>query len=111
MERQIKIRGKAYKMTESESEAYFETRPRGSQLGAWASDQSSEIESREILDQKLRELELQFDGKMIPKPQHWGGFEVEPLEFEFWQGRPNRLHDRIRYRKEEHVWIKNRLQP
>jgi len=110
-ERQVMIKGLAERTSEEESTTYFHSRPRGSQLGAWASQQSSVIPSREYLQKKLELLEEEFDGKDIPKPVYWGGYKVIPSEFEFWQGRPNRLHDRIYYSKEGEVWKMDRLAP
>lgn len=110
-ERQVMVKGIAQKTSEEESTAYFQTRPRGSQLGAWASQQSSVIPSREYLQQKLQLLEEEYAGKDIPKPVYWGGYKVIPSQFEFWQGRPNRLHDRIYFSKEESGWRIDRLAP
>ncbi|MGI0106287.1 pyridoxamine 5'-phosphate oxidase [Salinimicrobium sp. WS361] len=110
-ERQVMIKGIAERTSEEESTTYFHSRPRGSQLGAWASQQSSVIPSREYLQKKLELLEEEFDGKDIPKPVYWGGYKVIPSEFEFWQGRPNRLHDRIYYSKEGEAWKMDRLAP
>ena len=111
LERQVIIKGTAEKTSEEKSISYFNSRPRGSQLGAWASNQSSEIESREILTNNLRELELKFKDSDIPKPENWGGFLVRPENFEFWQGRSNRLHDRILYYKDRGSWNLKRLAP
>lgn len=110
-ERQVIIKGIARKTSEEESEEYFRSRPRGSQLGAWASSQSSVIPSREFLKKRLEKLEAEYEGKEIPKPPYWGGYKVYPSEFEFWQGRPNRLHDRIYYSKENELWQIDRLAP
>lgn len=111
-ERQIIIKGKAEKIADNLSDGYFESRPRGSQLGAIVSKQSETIESREYLENKLLALEQEFDGKEIPRPNYWGGYIVKPVEIEFWQGRPNRLHDRIRYKlQSDYNWKINRLSP
>lgn len=111
LERQVVIRGIAEKSSEEKANEYFHSRPRGSQLGAWASAQSSEIASREVLEKCLRELEIKFKDKEIPKPDYWGGYLVKPVNFEFWQGRPNRLHDRIFYTRENDQWTFKRLAP
>lgn len=111
-ERQVIIKGVAKKTSEEESTSYFHSRPRGSQLGAWASEQSSVVPSREFLEVRLKALEEEYKDKTIPKPPHWGGFKVFPVEFEFWQGRPNRLHDRIYFSKEnDFEWKIDRLAP
>lgn len=112
LERQIIIKGQAEKIAGNLSDGYFESRPDGSKLGAWASDQSQEIESREALDDKLKFFENKFKDKEIPRPSHWGGYLVRPVELEFWQGRPNRMHDRILYElQEDYNWKIKRLQP
>ena len=112
LERQIVIKGKAEKLAENLSDGYFETRPDGSKLGAWASDQSEEIDSREALDKKLSDMEKRFQNQEIPRPSYWGGYLVRPESVEFWQGRPNRMHDRIRYDlQEDYDWKISRLQP
>jgi len=112
LERQIIIKGTAEKIAENLSDGYFESRPRGSQLGAIISEQSEPAPSREFLEQKLKSLEAQMEGKELERPQHWGGYLVRPVSMEFWQGRPNRLHDRIRYLlNEAYDWKKERLQP
>ena len=111
-ERQVIIKGTAEKLAENLSDGYFETRPRGSQLSAHASDQSEVVENREVLESRMRALEQKYEGKHIPRPENWGGFLVRPLEMEFWQGRSNRLHDRLRYAlDEEYNWILERLAP
>ena len=111
-ERQIIIKGKAEKIAENLSDGYFESRPRGSQLGAIVSDQSEVIPDRDTLETKLKNLEVHFDGKEIERPNHCGGFIVKPVELEFWQGRPNRLHDRIRYQlQDDFNWKIERLSP
>ncbi|MEM9649600.1 MAG: pyridoxamine 5'-phosphate oxidase [Bacteroidota bacterium] len=112
LERQVIIKGKAEKVAENLSDGYFESRPIGSQLGAVVSDQSEVIGSREVLERKLKELENESDGKMISRPKHWGGYLVRPSSIEFWQGRPNRLHDRIRYTLQPNFdWKIERLAP
>ena len=111
-ERQIIIKGKAEKVPENISDGYFESRPKGSQLGAIASNQSEPIENREVLENKLKNLEEKFQGKTIERPKFWGGYIVKPIEIEFWQGRPNRLHDRIRYKlQKDFNWKIERLSP
>ncbi|WP_053993005.1 pyridoxamine 5'-phosphate oxidase [Mangrovimonas sp. TPBH4] len=111
-ERQIIIKGKAEKIAENLSDGYFESRPRGSQLGAMVSNQSEVIKDREELEAKLKALEAEYEGKEIPRPNYWGGYIVKPVEMEFWQGRPNRLHDRIRcVLDSDYNWIKQRLAP
>jgi len=111
-ERQIIIKGKVEKIAENLSDGYFESRPRGSQLGALVSHQSEPIENREILEERLKQLEIEYEGKEIPRPKNWGGYIVKPLEIEFWQGRPNRLHDRILYCLDsEFNWNITMLQP
>ncbi len=111
-ERQVIIKGKAEKIPENLSDGYFESRPDGSKLGAIVSNQSEVIPSRESLEQKLQQLEKDFEGKEIPRPDYWGGYIVKPVEVEFWQGRPNRLHDRIRYQlQDDFSWKIDRLSP
>ena len=112
MERQVIIKGIAEKTSEAISDNYFESRPDGSKLGAIVSSQSEVIPSRDYLDDKLAALEKAYEGKEIPRPDIWGGFLVKPIEIEFWQGRPNRLHDRIRYKlQEDFNWKIDRLSP
>ncbi len=112
LERQIIIKGIAEKISENISDGYFESRPDGSKLGAWASDQSKVVASREVLDEKLKTFEEKYKEKEIPRPDHWGGYLVKPISIEFWQGRPNRMHDRIRYTLEENIdWKIERIAP
>lgn len=111
MERQIRINGTVEKITALESLDYFKSRPRGSQIGAWASDQSKELVSRELLEGRIAEIEKRFAGKDVEKPPFWGGFRVKPETIEFWQGRPSRLHDRLRYSKQGDGWKVDRLNP
>jgi pyridoxamine 5'-phosphate oxidase len=111
LERQIRIEGKVARTSLEESESYYRTRPIGSRLGAWASHQSRAIGSRADLEAGLREVERRFSGPDVPLPQHWGGYRVSPECFEFWQGRENRLHDRIRYLREGDGWRVERLSP
>jgi pyridoxamine 5'-phosphate oxidase len=112
LERQVRIEGAAVKTTAEEADAYFATRPRGSQLGAWASSQSAVIPDRGDLELRAREMEQNYRDRPVPRPPHWGGFRVIPLELEFWQGRADRLHDRFAYRlREPKDWIIERLSP
>ncbi|NJL14773.1 MAG: pyridoxamine 5'-phosphate oxidase [Microscillaceae bacterium] len=111
LERQVRIEGRVEKVSEAESEAYFQSRPRGSQLGAWVSPQSREVPGRHYLEEEYARLEAEYAGTIIPRPLHWGGFRVIPDRIEFWQGRPSRLHDRINYQKQENNWIITRLAP
>ena len=111
MERQIIIKGTVEKTSEADSTNYFHSRPKGSQLGAAVSHQSEIVASREVLEKNLAELEKKYENKEIPKPEDWGGFLVKPVSIEFWQGRPNRLHDRIRYTLKDDDWVIERLAP
>ena len=109
--RQVRIEGTVEKVSNEESDEYFQSRPLGSKLGAWASDQSEEIESRAILETRFAELEKQF-GDNVPRPPHWGGYRVRPHTIEFWQGQENRLHDRLRYKlQQDGTWLIERLAP
>lgn len=112
LERQIIIKGKAEKLAKNLSDGYFESRPNGSKLGAWASNQSKIISSRQDLDKQLEQAEQKFKNQEIPRPKNWGGFLIKPQSIEFWQGRPNRMHDRIRFElQEDFNWKMERLQP
>jgi pyridoxamine 5'-phosphate oxidase len=112
LERQVRVEGTVERTSVEESDAYFRSRPRGSQLGACASWQSEVIVGRHVLDQRLAELEQQYAGQEVPRPATWGGVRLRPVTIEFWQGRPNRLHDRLRYsRVEPGGWRIERLSP
>jgi len=111
LQRQVRINGGVEKTTEEESYAYFSSRPRGSQVGAWASDQSSVLGGREDLERSFREAQERFAGGDIPLPTFWGGYRVIPETFEFWQGRANRLHDRLRFTRADGEWTIDRLYP
>jgi pyridoxamine 5'-phosphate oxidase len=111
LERQVRIVGSVEKATNEEADNYFYSRPLGSRLGAWASTQSEVVPSREHLLERMTEFEAQYQDREIPRPEHWGGFRVIPTEFEFWQGRPSRLHDRLRYRLQNGEWGVDRLAP
>ncbi len=109
--RQIHIEGSVETVPEDVSDAYFKTRPDGSKLSAWASNQSEVVDSRAVLENRLQSMEKKYKGEEIPRPPNWGGFRVIPNRFEFWQGRLNRLHDRICYRKKGEEWVIERLAP
>lgn len=111
LQRQVRVEGTAAPVPRHESEAYFATRPRGSQLGAWASPQSAAVDSREELTAAYAAAEQRFAGQEVPCPEHWGGFRVSPALVEFWQGQPSRMHDRIAYRRTGEGWTLGRLAP
>lgn len=112
LERQVRIEGHIEKCSPAESDTYFQSRPFGSRLGAWASDQSQVISSREVLEARLQELMAEYANGEVPRPPYWGGYRVSPTSIEFWQGRPNRLHDRLRYRQLQNGnWLIERLSP
>ena len=111
MERQVIIQGTATKLPPEESDQYFQSRPRGSQMGAHVSNQSEVIENRFTLEKRLKYLEDQYKNKLIPRPTHWGGYVVSPHSIEFWQGRTNRLHDRLVYIQKSSTWVIKRLSP
>ncbi|MDQ3430254.1 MAG: pyridoxamine 5'-phosphate oxidase [Actinomycetota bacterium] len=111
LERQVRIEGTASRVSEEESDAYYAGRPRGSRLGALASEQSRVVGSREVLEGRIKNLEAEYEGRDVPRPAFWGGYRVEPEAMEFWQGRENRLHDRLVYRRGDGGWRMERLQP
>lgn len=112
LHRQVKIRGVVEKVSAEDSDAYFATRPRDSRIGAWASDQSQPIASREALEAKVEEASNKFDGvDDVPRPEKWGGYLIRPTSIEFWAGRRSRLHDRIRFTRDGETWCTERLQP
>jgi pyridoxamine 5'-phosphate oxidase len=111
LEEQIRVEGPVERISAEESDEYFAGRPRGSQIGAWASDQSSELISREALELRTREVEEQFNGRPVTRPTHWGGMRIIPDRMEFWYGRPDRLHDRLLYVRTNGHWHHSRLYP
>lgn len=110
-ERQVRIEGRVERVTEAESDDYFQNRPLGSRLGAWASRQSQVIPDRGYLEREQAELLARYPDGQVPRPPHWGGYRIVPETIEFWQGRPNRLHDRIRFRRDQSSWVIERLSP
>jgi len=111
LNRQVIVQGRVEKVSKTESLKYFASRPRGSQLGAWVSEQSQVITSRGLLEQKVAEIKQRFSAGEVPLPSFWGGYRVIPQRFEFWQGRPSRLHDRFEYLRQDDGWLIQRLQP
>ena len=109
--RQVTVQGTVDPLPDAQSDAYFATRPRGSQVAAWASQQSEVLAGRELLEAAMAEAEQRFGDDPVPRPPHWGGYRVTPTEVEFWQGRPDRLHDRLRYRRSGEAWTVERLWP
>ena len=112
LERQVRIEGRVERVSAAESDAYFQSRPHGNRLGAWASQQSQVIAGREVLDRRVQELRTQYGDGPVPRPPHWGGYRVVPDALEFWQGQENRLHDRIEYvKRKDGSWLIRRLSP
>jgi pyridoxamine 5'-phosphate oxidase len=111
LERQIRMQGVVSKLPEAESDAYFNGRPRASQIGAWASNQSGKIANRQELEEKVAYYTKKFEGQDVPRPPHWGGYYIAATRIEFWQGRPSRLHDRIVFEKQNNEWTKFRVAP
>jgi pyridoxamine 5'-phosphate oxidase len=110
-ERQVRLSGRVTRVERAETESYFDSRPRGSQLSAWASPQSTVVASRAVLEEAARVVEQRFEGSAVPAPPNWGGYRLAPDAVEFWQGRADRLHDRIRYRLAGEAWVTERLAP
>jgi pyridoxamine 5'-phosphate oxidase len=111
LDRQVCLRGVTTELTAEDSDAYFATRPRDAQLGAWASEQSRPLKDRATLERRVEGARERFDGQDVPRPEHWGGYLITPDEVECWQGRPYRLHDRFRYTREDTGWRLERLYP
>ena len=109
--RQLRVEGRVEKLSTAESDAYFQTRERGSQIGAWSSPQSSVIRERSELERRIAETERKFEGHIVPRPSNWGGYGIEPSRFEFWEGRTHRLHERYQYVREGNLWTKSQLAP
>lgn len=111
LDRQVRIQGKVSKVADQVSDDYFNSRPRSSQIGAWASNQSTVIESRGTIEERVAYFEQKFKGIDVPRPEHWGGYLITPVNYEFWQGRASRLHDRLAFHEENGTWTVNRLAP
>jgi pyridoxamine 5'-phosphate oxidase len=111
LNRQVRIEGTATTLSEDESDAYFDSRPRGHQLSAWASEQSEMLDRRETLDERMEHFDARFEGEDVPRPHSWGGYLIAPTRIEFWQGRPNRMHDRLEFTRTDRGWSLRRLQP
>lgn len=111
LERQVRVTGDVQQLSAEESDAYFQSRPRSSRIGAWASDQSSPLETRDQLEDRVEALTKKFSDGEVPRPPHWGGYGITPVKWEFWQGRASRLHDRFVYSRSEDSWETSRIQP
>ncbi len=111
LHRQVRIEGTVTMVSEDESDAYFASRPRGHQLSAWASEQSEALDRRETLDERIEHFDARFEGEDVPRPHSWGGYLIAPARIEFWQGRPNRMHDRLEFTRGNRGWSLRRLQP
>lgn len=111
LQRQVRVEGSVDRVADDESDDYFESRPRGHQLSAWASEQSEPVESRDVLDGRMRDYAERFEGEPVPRPHSWGGYLIVPQRIEFWQGRPNRMHDRLEFTRASGAWTLRRLQP
>lgn len=111
LERQVRVEGDVARLSDDESDDYFEARPRGHRIAAWASEQSEPLESQATLDERFAHFEQRFDGEDVPRPHSWGGYLLVPSRIEFWQGRPDRMHERIVYVKADNGWQQTRLQP
>jgi pyridoxamine 5'-phosphate oxidase len=111
LDRQVRVEGQVDRLSGEASDEYFGTRPRGSRISAWASTQSAEVDSRRALERAWSDVEARFDGRDVSRPDHWGGYGLAPDRFEFWQGRDNRLHDRLVFTRGHHGWSSTRLQP
>lgn len=111
LERQVRVEGRAVQLSEDESDAYFDSRPRGHRLSAWASEQSQPVDDRSTLDDRMHHFSERFEDEEVPRPHSWGGYLIEPVRIEFWQGRQNRMHDRLLFEREARAWKVVRLQP
>jgi len=111
LQRQVRVEGRVSQLSEAESDAYFNSRPRGHRLAAWSSEQSAPLESHEVLEERFAHFEQRFEGEQVPRPHSWGGYLLVPARFEFWTGRPNRMHERTLYTRQNSHWRESLLQP